>query len=70
MCVLLVLADTEMGLVITPPTDDRSTLVLVPLDVFLLSVNVSQVHCATETSDGSDRDDRVRGWVLEPNCRM
>ena len=37
---LLVLVDTEVCLVITPPPDDRSTLVLAPLDVLLLGVHV------------------------------
>jgi len=37
----LVLVDTEVCLVVTPPPDDGSALVLVPLDVFLLGVDVS-----------------------------
>jgi hypothetical protein len=66
----LILVDAKVCLVITPPPDDRSALVLVPLNVFLASLNVSDVGSAAYTCNGRDGDNRVRGRVLEPYSRI
>lgn len=63
----LVLVDTQMGLVITPPTNDTTTLVLVPLDVFLTSLDVQDVRRAPDTRHCGNSNDRVRRGIPGPD---
>jgi hypothetical protein len=60
------LRDAELSLVISPPTNDGSTLILVPLDVFLACLDVTDVSSSTHAGDDTNPDDGVRGDVRQP----
>ena len=61
------LGNALLGLVITPPTNDRSSLVLVPLNVFLASLNVGHVGGASNAGNAGNGNDWVSGDITQPN---
>ncbi len=64
---ILMLGDAEVGLVVSPPTNDRSALILVPLDVFLACLDVTDVTEGTNAGDDTDPDNGVRGNIGQPH---
>lgn len=65
--ICLGLGNALLSLVVSPPTNDRSSLILVPLNVFLASLDVSNVGSASDAGNGSDANDRVSGDITQPD---
>jgi len=49
------------------PADDRSTLILVPLNVFLAGLDVGDVSQTESTGESGDSNHRVGGDVGKPD---
>jgi hypothetical protein len=63
----LSLSYASLCFIVSPPTNDGSTLVLVPLNVFLASLNVSYVGKASDTGNDGNTNNRVCRWIIQPN---
>jgi len=61
------LRNAGLSLVVSPPADDRSTLILVPLNVFLAGLDVGDVSQTESTGESGDSNHRVGGDVRKPD---
>jgi hypothetical protein len=56
-----------LGLVISPPANDRSSLILVPLNIFLACLNVGNVGSASNTGNDGDTNNWVGRDITQPD---
>ena len=67
MLVLLLFLQTQLGLVVPPPTNLGATLLWRPPNIILAGLNVSEITRTKQTGHHGTKDHRVRAGIFQPN---